>query len=203
MWIFSIFNSNTIISTVHTSYYSANTNSVLIVVYFDQQTHACACIRMVENDQKPSFFIESLSWASRVHDEKGTFLLIFECFYRFSTMRTHAQACVRWLKYTTVNSYKITCTHWTGPTWPPLRTQTLKPVSAFQMWIRPSVEPDKMNWKIKNIVHSDHLNTGLFSYSNGRFVSGCQMVLYLNGGDPRPLCLVESHIMLTKICLTP
>ena len=24
----------------------------LIVVYFDQQTHACACIRMVENDKK-------------------------------------------------------------------------------------------------------------------------------------------------------
>ena len=25
-----------------------------LVVYFDQQTHACACIRMVENDQKHS-----------------------------------------------------------------------------------------------------------------------------------------------------
>ena len=24
----------------------------MIVVYFDQQTHACACIRMVENDEK-------------------------------------------------------------------------------------------------------------------------------------------------------
>ena len=47
------------------------------------------------------FFIESLSWASRVHDKKGTFLLIFECFRSFSTIRTHAQACLRWSKYTT------------------------------------------------------------------------------------------------------
>ena len=31
MWIFSIFNSNTIILTVHTSYYSVKTNSVLFV----------------------------------------------------------------------------------------------------------------------------------------------------------------------------
>ena len=25
---------------------------ILYVVYFDQQTHACACVRIVENDQK-------------------------------------------------------------------------------------------------------------------------------------------------------
>ena len=30
--------------------------------------------------------------------------------------------------------------------------------------------------------YSDRLNTGLVSYSNGRFVSGCQMVRYQNGG---------------------
>ena len=24
----------------------------LVVVYFDQQTHACACVRMVEKDEK-------------------------------------------------------------------------------------------------------------------------------------------------------
>ena len=29
-------------------YFSQNTN----VVYFDQQMHACACVGMVENDQK-------------------------------------------------------------------------------------------------------------------------------------------------------
>ena len=43
-------------------------------------THAQACIRMVENDQKH---------------------LIFECFWLFSTMRTHVQTCIRWSKYTT------------------------------------------------------------------------------------------------------
>ena len=30
-----------------------------------------------------------------------TFLLIFECFWSFSTMRMYAQACVCWSKYTT------------------------------------------------------------------------------------------------------
>ena len=29
----------------------------LFVVYFDQRTHACACDRMVKNDQKHTFFI--------------------------------------------------------------------------------------------------------------------------------------------------
>ena len=30
--------------------------------------------------------------------------------------------------------------------------------------------------------YSNHLNIGLFWYLNGRFVSGCQMVWYSNGG---------------------
>ena len=33
------------------------------------------------------------------------FLLIFECFWSFSTMRTHAQACVCWSKYTTDSTH--------------------------------------------------------------------------------------------------
>ena len=47
----------------------------------------------------------SLLCASRAHDEKGTFLLIFKCFWSFATMQTHAQACVRWSKYTTFNFF--------------------------------------------------------------------------------------------------
>ena len=43
------------------------------VVNFDQWTQACACVGMVENDQKHTFFI------------------IFKCVLLFSTMRTHAQ----------------------------------------------------------------------------------------------------------------
>ena len=31
-------------------------------------------------------------------------------------------------------------------------------------------------------IYSNHLNTILVWYSNGRFVSSCQMFLYLNGG---------------------
>ena len=35
---------------------------------------------------------------------KILFLVIFECFWLFSTMQMHAQACVRWSKYTTANT---------------------------------------------------------------------------------------------------
>ena len=44
---------------------------------------------------------EFSSWASRTHDGKGTFFMIFKCFSLFSNMQTHAQACVHWSKYTT------------------------------------------------------------------------------------------------------
>ena len=40
----------------------------------------------------------------------------------------------------------LNCTHCTGPVWSPLSTQTLVPFSAFQMWTRPSVEPEITNW---------------------------------------------------------
>jgi len=39
----------------------------------------------------------------------------------------------------------LNCTHCTGPVWSPLSTQTLVPFSAFQMWTRPSVEPEITN----------------------------------------------------------
>ena len=62
----------------------------------NMQTHAWACIRMVENDEKHSkimkFFFTSFTWASRTHDDKGTFFMIFECFPSFSTMRMDATA---------------------------------------------------------------------------------------------------------------
>lgn len=36
------------------------------------------------------------------------------------------------------------CTHWTGPGWSQFNTATLQPVSVFQQWILPSVEPVKL-----------------------------------------------------------
>ena len=36
--------------------------------------------------------------------------------------------------------------------------------------------------RICNLIYSDHLSTKRVWYSNGRFVSGCQMVWYVNGG---------------------
>ena len=84
------------------------------------------CMKIIKNNKKPneqpafrcqpalgshsqsltnklffSFFFVSLTRASRAHDEKGTFLLIFKCFWSFSTMPMHAQACICWSKYTT------------------------------------------------------------------------------------------------------
>ena len=71
--------------------------------------HACACVRMVKNDQKHSkrsktFFIGFLckpymsllcAWWKRY------FFTHFQVFWSFSTMQTHAQACFCWSKYTT------------------------------------------------------------------------------------------------------
>ena len=39
----------------------------------------------------------------------------------------------------------------------------------------------------KKVKYSNHLNTGLGWYSNGRFVSGCQMIRYLNDGLKKPV----------------
>ena len=74
----------------------------VIVVYFDQCRHACACVRMVENNPKHLFFFvflhfSDLFWASGVHDEKGTFLLIFKCFRLFLTMRLLVEIHNMWL----------------------------------------------------------------------------------------------------------
>ena len=64
-------------------------------------------------------------------------------------------------------------------------------------------------------IYSNHLNTGLAWYSDGRFVFGCQMVRYLNGGlktDRESLFMVQnvwysngppSHVTLTFEYPTP
>ena len=46
--------------------------------------------QLLTNKLFSSFFFMRLTWASRAHDGKGTFFMIFECFSLFSTMRTHA-----------------------------------------------------------------------------------------------------------------
>ena len=51
-----------------------------------------------------SFFFMGLTWASRTHDGKDTFFIIFLCLRSFLNMRTHVQACVPWSKYTTCNT---------------------------------------------------------------------------------------------------
>ena len=122
------------------------------VVYFNKQMHACACVPMVENEQKlfsscvweahvrlmckykqkwsflafrsdsqmlvdtlklvapERFWVNSTSFAHipmyALHEplirmiKKSMFLIILKHFYRFLAMQTHAQACVRWSKYT-------------------------------------------------------------------------------------------------------
>ena len=47
---------------------------------------------------------------------------------------------------------------------------------------RPSFQIPTSTCTSPYFLYSYHLNTGLVWYSNGRFVSGCQMVRYSNGG---------------------
>ena len=75
------------------------------VVYFDQGMHASACVRMVENDQRHQtfffvFLCKPLKCLSCTR-WKRYFFIIFQCFSSFSTMQTHVQVCIYWLKYTT------------------------------------------------------------------------------------------------------
>ena len=51
-------------------------------------------------------FLLSLTWASRTHEKKYVFIIL-DRFLLFSTMRTHAQSCIRWSKYTTHNCLEI------------------------------------------------------------------------------------------------
>ena len=68
------------------------------VVYFDQRTHARACICIVKNNQKHSkttkstFFIIRTSGLCNANEEKRRKKMIFECFQSFLTMRMHAFA---------------------------------------------------------------------------------------------------------------
>ena len=48
------------------------------------------------------FFFMRPTWASHVHDRKSTFFIISQCFWSFSSMPMHAQACICCSKYTTV-----------------------------------------------------------------------------------------------------
>ena len=51
--------------------------------------------------------------------------------------------------------------------------------------------------------YSNHLNTGLIWYLNGRFVSSCQMVWYLNGGLKtrlKKVCLWSKMFGIGMVC---
>ena len=95
-------------------------------MYFNQQMHNCACVHMVEIDWKhwkimkkvpfPSYTREAhqekqrkkfcfSSWALREPLVRMMKKVLFYSFWSFSTMRMCAQACVCWLKYTTVEKH--------------------------------------------------------------------------------------------------
>ena len=81
--------------------------------------HAFACSKTIKNTQKwvkKYFFHHAHERHTRGLRRKAKkkvceplwcmmkkvhFLLIFKCFWSFSTMQTHTQACIRWSKYTT------------------------------------------------------------------------------------------------------
>ena len=62
------------------------------------------------------------------------------------TIFVHAEANIMYLG--------LNCTHCTGPVWSAFNTQTLNPVSAFQTWILPSVEPTRKNIYLETITGS-------------------------------------------------
>ena len=53
------------------------------------------------------------------------------------------------------------------------------------------------------IEYSNHLNTGLAWYSNGRFVSGCQMAWYLNGEYRTPILASLQMSLVFRCSATP
>ena len=86
------------------------------VVYFDQQTHACACVSMVENDEKhwkmiekSTFFIMCTRGTREAYEEKQR--KKFDVFYRFQPckrMRKHVFAG----RNTQQKTYLGTFKHW-------------------------------------------------------------------------------------------
>ena len=68
----------------------------IYVVYFDQPTHACACVRMVENDQNHSKMTKKVPFLSCVREayeqkrRKKSFSYDFDRFRPCDCMRKHA-----------------------------------------------------------------------------------------------------------------
>ena len=56
--------------TFYTDFAELDVVRTLYVVYFDQQTHACACVCMVENDEKSTFSIMPTRGSCEKHKEK-------------------------------------------------------------------------------------------------------------------------------------
>ena len=80
---------------------------------------SCACeahVWLIQLHEEKSTLIVNFSsclsvsfmWASHAHDEKSTFWWFSSVFLSFSTMEEHAQACISWLKYTTLIGGKMT-----------------------------------------------------------------------------------------------
>ena len=79
-------------------------------MYFEQQTHACACVRMVENNGKHSRITKkvlkpymnlSYAWWRRY---------FFQDFQMFFIFFDHGNAYAHWSKYTTDNSKRMATT---------------------------------------------------------------------------------------------
>ena len=78
------------------------------VVYFDQQTHACACVHMVENNEKclkiinKYFFITGMRDSHKAHAKTGRkmkFISFFDNFQAFFIVFDHVNACERMRKH--------------------------------------------------------------------------------------------------------
>ena len=74
--------------------------------------------RKMKKNEENSLLVSDWEWLLKAgwHLKAGCsfgIFIIFLCFWSFSTMRTHAQACIRWSKYTTV--IPLSHTHFVVP----------------------------------------------------------------------------------------
>ena len=93
-----------------------HTGTARTVVYFDQQTYACACIWKFKNDKKCLKIVKNICLCRALHVPlipmmKSVFFTIFMWFLLFLIMGMHSKACIPWLIYTTKNHSRQSSFH--------------------------------------------------------------------------------------------
>ena len=67
----------------------------------------------------------------------------------------------------------LNCMHCTGPVWSPLRITTFAPVSVFQQWIFPSVEPSTNKHSYLTVITKSAHQVGIHAHTINLYVHAC------------------------------